>query len=79
MVILGPMLALMIWIGFNPTPFLSRMESSVNVVLEQVNGSGRSAQIVEPAPDPVTLTDATSLEDDEGPEGPVPSLPGDQE
>ncbi len=36
--ILGPMVALMIWIGFHPTPFLSRMEASVVTVLERVQG-----------------------------------------
>lgn len=80
MVILGPMLALMIWIGFNPTPFLARMEPSVNVVLEQVNGSGRQGQAEERVgPGQTTLTDQTSLEDDEESEDPAPSLPGDQE
>jgi len=79
MVILGPMLALMIWIGFNPTPFLARMESSVNVVLEQVNGSDRQAMAEDLGLAGETHTDATALEGDEEPENPAPALPGDQE
>ncbi len=34
--ILAPLCALMIWIGWNPTPFLRRMEPSVRSVLERV-------------------------------------------
>ncbi len=34
--ILAPMCALMIWIGWHPTPFLERMEPSVRAVLERV-------------------------------------------
>jgi len=79
MVILGPMLALMIWIGFNPTPILERMEASVNVVIEQVNGSGLQAQAGQENEVQVTLIDATSLEDGEEPEGTASTHPGDQE
>ena len=39
MVILGPLVALMIWIGVHPAPFLERMEPSVQVVLERVEGA----------------------------------------
>ena len=42
MVVLGPLVALMIWIGVHPTPFLERMEPSVQVVLERVEGAGGS-------------------------------------
>ena len=35
-VVLGPLVALMIWIGVHPAPFLRRMEPSVQVVLERV-------------------------------------------
>ena len=38
--ILAPMCALMIWIGWHPTPFLERMEPSVRVVLERVEAAG---------------------------------------
>jgi NADH-quinone oxidoreductase subunit M len=34
--ILAPLVALMIWIGWNPTPFLERMEPSVRAVIERV-------------------------------------------
>ena len=37
MVVLGPLVALMIWIGVHPTPFLERMEPSVQIVLDRVD------------------------------------------
>ena len=39
-VILAPMVALMIGIGVHPTPILERMEPSVQLVLERVEGAG---------------------------------------
>jgi NADH-quinone oxidoreductase subunit M len=39
--ILAPLVALMIWIGWNPTPFLERMEPSVREVIERVDGVAR--------------------------------------
>lgn len=39
MAILGPLVALMIWIGVHPTPILERMEPSVAAVLEHVERS----------------------------------------
>ena len=44
MVVLGPLVALMIWVGVHPTPFLERMEPSVQVVLERVEGARTAAQ-----------------------------------
>ncbi len=79
MVILGPMLALMIWIGVNPTPFLERMEPSVHVVLEQVNGSGAQAQEDQSQDFRVTLSEATSPGDDGEADESAPAHPGDQE
>ncbi len=79
MTILVPMLALMVWIGFNPTPFLERMEPSVNVVLEQVNGSGSLAETVPGSEIQVTLTDPTSPDTGEEPAETAPTQPGDQE
>jgi NADH-quinone oxidoreductase subunit M len=79
MVILTPMLALMIWIGFNPTPFLNRMEPSVNVVLEHVNGSSLQARAGQGSGAQMTLTAATSPEHAEEPEEAVSTLQGDQE
>ncbi len=38
--ILAPLCALMIWIGWDPTPFLRRMEPSVQAVLERVETAG---------------------------------------
>ncbi len=38
-VILTPLVALMIWIGVHPTPFLDRMGPSVDRVLERVEGA----------------------------------------
>ncbi len=37
--ILAPMIALMIWIGVYPTPFLQRMEPSVQIILERVEAA----------------------------------------
>ena len=39
MAVMGPLVALMIWIGVHPTPFLERMEPSVQVVLERVENA----------------------------------------
>jgi NADH-quinone oxidoreductase subunit M len=36
--IMVPLCALMIWIGWHPTPFLERMEPSVRAVIERVEG-----------------------------------------
>ena len=44
MVVLGPLVALMIWVGVHPTPFLERMEPSVQVVLERVEVARAAAQ-----------------------------------
>jgi len=41
--ILVPLVALMIWIGWNPTPFLERMEPSVRAVIERVESAGAQA------------------------------------
>ncbi len=64
MAILGPLVALMIWIGVHPTPFLERMEPSVQVVLERVEGERVAAEVsgdaetlaivVSPSPAPAT-------------------------
>ncbi len=37
--ILAPLLALMVWIGVHPAPFLERMEPSVQSVIERVQGA----------------------------------------
>jgi NADH-quinone oxidoreductase subunit M len=79
MVILGPMLALMIWIGVNPTPFLERMEPSVKAVIEQVTGSNLQAQLDREAEVEVALTDANSREEEGEAETGEPTIPGDQE
>jgi len=41
--ILAPLVALMIWIGWNPTPFLQRMQPSVEAVIERVEGTASVA------------------------------------
>ena len=46
--VLGPLLALMIWIGVHPTPLLERMEPSLQVVLERVEGRGAAAGAADP-------------------------------
>ncbi len=43
MAIMAPLVALMIWIGVSPTPFLERMEPSIEVVLERVEGARTGA------------------------------------
>ncbi len=53
--ILAPMCALMIFIGWHPSPFLSRMELSVQNVLERVEAAAPQvtvAEVVELAPGP---------------------------
>ena len=47
MVILAPLCALMIIIGWNPTPLLERMEPSVRVVIERVEEAGARAAAIE--------------------------------
>ena len=79
MVILGPMLALMIWIGFNPMPFLERMEPSVHAVIEQVTGSDLHAQAGQEIEVEMALTDANSQDEGAEPEESAPTHPGDQE
>ena len=41
--VLGPLVALMIWIGVQPAPFLERMEPSVQAVLERVEEGALAA------------------------------------
>jgi NADH-quinone oxidoreductase subunit M len=41
--ILAPLLGLILWIGWNPTPFLRRMEPSVRAVLERVETAAPSS------------------------------------
>ena len=41
--VLGPLVALMIWIGVQPGPFLERMEPSVQAVLERVEDGAMAA------------------------------------
>jgi len=80
--ILAPMLALMIWIGVQPGPILTRMESSVQVVLEQVNGNGPGARAEvgqETEVTQVTLSSATPLEEGVAAEESAPAHSGDEE
>ena len=49
MVVLAPLIALMIVIGWNPTPVLERMEPSVRVVLERVETAREAALLEEGA------------------------------
>ena len=44
MAILAPLCALMIWIGWNPTPLLERMEPSVLAVIERVQAAAPTAE-----------------------------------
>ncbi len=82
-VILAPMVALMIWIGFQPSAFLSRMEPSVQAVVEQVSGSTvRPDSYASQDPEleaQVTLSSTISPDGAEEPEASTPSQPGDEE
>lgn len=49
MVILAPLCALMLVIGWHPTPILERMEPSVRAVIERVEEAGASASAIDPA------------------------------
>jgi NADH-quinone oxidoreductase subunit M len=60
MVILAPLVALMIILGWHPTPVLERMEPSVQVVLDRVEAA-REAQV--PASLGTGLAEAPTLDD----------------
>jgi NADH-quinone oxidoreductase subunit M len=79
LVILTPMVALMIWIGVQPTVFLERMEPSVRNVLEYVNDNGLQAENRLELEAPVTFssTSPPAVEED-GEESPIPHT-GDEE
>jgi hypothetical protein len=49
MAILAPLCALMILIGWNPTPVLERMEPSVRAVIERVETMGPEAGRLQPS------------------------------
>ncbi len=74
--ILAPMLALMIWIGFQPSPFLRRMEPSVEAVMEHVTDNGLQARRSSPsdggAEAEVTFPSINPLEQGEVPEASDP-------
>jgi hypothetical protein len=73
------MVALMIWIGVQPSVFLRRMEPSVEHVLEHVRANGLQAGADQDDEAVVTFTSTNPLEtEDEGLE-PTTSLPGDEE
>jgi NADH-quinone oxidoreductase subunit M len=79
MVILGPMLALMIWIGVQPSLFLEKMEPSVRVLLEHVRDNSLQAQVGDGEEAVVTFASTTPLEDEGvGDESPAVQ-PGDEE
>jgi len=65
--ILAPMCALMIWIGWNPTPFLSRMELSVQAVIERVEAAAPQTAVtaVQPMPSNDDAGDDEVAGDDE--------------
>ena len=76
MTIMAPLVGLMIWIGVHPTPFLERMEPSVQVVLERVEdaradaGAAGEAAAVAAGESPVPAENA-----DDRPPGPAPDEP----
>jgi NADH-quinone oxidoreductase subunit M len=60
--VLAPLLALMIGIGFHPTPLLERMEPSVRAVVERVEASAPAAQAALDAEAPPSDTPAVAVE-----------------
>jgi len=64
--ILAPLCALMIWIGWNPTPILERMEPSVQAVLERVERAAPGGQVSATVELGVTAAVTTQPKDDEG-------------
>jgi NADH-quinone oxidoreductase subunit M len=79
LVILAPMVALMIWIGVQPGPFLRRMEPTVHAVIEQVTGNGLQAQGGHEEEALVTFSSTSPLENEGGEEESSPTHPGDEE
>ena len=51
--VLGPLVALMIWIGVQPGPFLERMEPSVQAVLDRVEAGALAAAVPDAVNDAV--------------------------
>ncbi len=74
LVILAPMVALMIWIGVQPSLFLERMEPSVRHVLEHVNDNGLQAQAGLELEAPVTFSSTSPPADEEDGGRMLPSL-----
>ena len=74
--VLTPLLALMIVLGWHPTPVLERMEPSVRVVLERVEDAapqaaetgslGRTVELDEPAPGETDSADPAETPDPRG-------------
>jgi NADH-quinone oxidoreductase subunit M len=79
LVILAPMVALMIWIGVQPGPFLRRMEPTVQAVIEQVTGNGLQAQGGHEEEALVTFSSTSPLENQGEAEESSPTHPGDEE
>ncbi len=79
LVILAPMVALMIWIGVQPGPFLRRMEPSVHALIEQVTGNSLQAHAGEEEEALVTFSSTNPLENEGEVEDSPPSPPGDEE
>jgi hypothetical protein len=79
LVILGPMLALMIWIGVQPSVFLQKMEPSVRHLLELVTDNGLQAHVGDGEEAVVTFASTNPLENEGvGDESPAVQ-PGDEE
>jgi len=79
LVILGPMVALMIWIGVQPGPFLRRMEPTVQAVIEQVTGNGLQARAGHEEEALVTFSSTSPLEREGEAEESSPTHSGDEE
>ena len=74
MAILAPLCALMLVLGWHPTPVLERMEPSVRAIIERVEEAGASSATLD-----VSTTDIAALPTIVGVDAPDPTLDGDDE
>jgi NADH-quinone oxidoreductase subunit M len=74
MAILAPLCALMLLLGWHPTPVLERMEPSVRAIIERVEEAGASSATLD-----VSTTDIAALPTIVGVDAPDPTLDGDDE
>lgn len=74
MAILAPLCALMLIIGWNPTPVLERMEPSVRAVIERVEDAGAQAALEAAGESELAAAPNPDEPVPDGPEAPDPTL-----